>query len=57
MRRLRHDLNYLVSAGLFVVALAAIVTGIIADLWDLSDFRWHTYAGYVMTGLALAHLR
>ena len=56
MRRLRQDLNYLVSAGLFVVALAAIVTGIVADLWDLNDFRWHTYAGYVMTGLALAHV-
>lgn len=56
MRRLRHDLNYLVSAGLFVAALAAILTGIVADLWDLNDFRWHTYAGYVMTALALAHV-
>ena len=56
MRRLRHDLNYLVSAGLFVAAVAAIVTGIVADLWDLNDFKWHTYAGYVMTGLALAHV-
>ena len=56
MRRLRHDLNYLVSAGLFVVAVAAIVTGIVADVWDLNDFRWHTYAGYVMTTLAFAHV-
>src|SRR5688500_9173122 len=56
MRRLRHDLNHLVSAGLFAVALAAILTGVIADLWDLNDFRWHTYAGYVMTGFALAHV-
>jgi SagB-type dehydrogenase family enzyme len=45
-----------VSAGLFVVALAAILTGVIADLWDLNDFRWHTQAGYVMTGFALAHV-
>ena len=56
MRRLRHDLNHLVSAGLFAVALAAILTGVIADLWDLNDFRWHTYTGYVMTGFALAHV-
>lgn len=56
MRRLRHDLNYLVSAGLFVAALAAILTGIVADVWDLNDFRWHTYSGYVMTALALAHV-
>lgn len=56
MRRLRHDLNHLVSAGLLVVAALAIFTGVIADLWDLNDFRWHTYAGYVMTGLALAHV-
>lgn len=56
MRRLRHDLNYLVSAGLFAVALAAILTGIIADVWDLNDFRLHTYTGYVMAALALAHV-
>ena len=56
MRRLRQDLNHLVSAGLLVVAVAAILTGVIADVWDLNDFRWHTYAGYVMTGLALAHV-
>jgi hypothetical protein len=56
MRRIRHDLNHLVSAGLLVVALAAILTGIIADLWDLNDFRWHTVTGYAMTGFALAHV-
>lgn len=56
MRRLRQDVNHLISAGLFVVAVTAILTGVIADLWDLNDFRWHTYAGYVMTGFALAHV-
>ncbi|MPZ71618.1 MAG: SagB/ThcOx family dehydrogenase [Nitriliruptorales bacterium] len=56
MRRLRQDANHLISAGLFLVALAAILTGVIADLWDLNDFRWHTYAGYVMTAFALAHV-
>ena len=56
MRRLRHDLNHLISAGLFAVAVAAIGTGVVAHLWDLNDFTWHTYSGYVMAGFALAHV-
>ena len=56
MKRLRHDLNHLVSAALLVVALAAILTGVVAHLWDLNDFRYHTWAGYAMTGFALAHV-
>ena len=56
MHRLRHDLDFAVSAGLLVAALATIATGIIADLWDLNDFWYHTLAGYVMTGLALCHV-
>lgn len=56
MRRLRSDLNHLISAGLFAVAVAAIATGIVAHLWDLNDFTWHTYSGYIMAGFALAHV-
>ena len=56
MKRLRQDLNYLTSAGLLVVALAAILTGIVAHLWDLNDFVYHTYAGYVMVVFALVHV-
>lgn len=56
MERLRHDLNYLVSAGLLVAALGAILTGIVAQLWDLNDFWYHTYAGYAMSVLSLAHV-
>jgi SagB-type dehydrogenase family enzyme len=56
MRQLRHDLNYGISAGLLVAAIVAIMTGIIAHLWDLNDFIYHTYSGYVMTLLALAHV-
>jgi SagB-type dehydrogenase family enzyme len=56
MRRLRQDLNHLVSAGLLFVAVSTIVTGAIADVWDLDGFGWHKYAGYVMTGFALAHV-
>lgn len=56
MRRLRHDLNYGVSAGLLVASLATITTGVVVHLWDLHGFVYHTYAGYVMAGLALAHV-
>ena len=56
MKRLRQDLNYLTSAGLLVVAAAAILTGIVAHLWDLNDFVYHTYAGYVMVVFALVHV-
>jgi SagB-type dehydrogenase family enzyme len=56
MRRLRHDLNHLISAGLFAVAVAAILTGTVAHLWDLNDFSLHTYSGYAMTAFALAHV-
>jgi SagB-type dehydrogenase family enzyme len=32
------------------------VSGIVADVWDLNDFWYHTVAGYVMGGFALAHV-
>ncbi len=56
MKRLRQDLNYLTSAGLLVVAIVTILTGVVAHLWDLNDFVYHTYAGYVMVVFALAHV-
>lgn len=56
MKRLRHDLNYLTSAGLLAAALAAAATGIVAHLWDLNDFWYHTYSSYVMVGFALVHV-
>jgi SagB-type dehydrogenase family enzyme len=56
MRRLRQDIDWLVSAGLLVSATATAVTGIVADVWDLNDFWYHTVAGYVMGGFALAHV-
>jgi SagB-type dehydrogenase family enzyme len=56
MKRLRQDLDHLTSAALLVAALATAVTGLIADLWDLNDFWYHTLAGYVMGGLAIAHV-
>ena len=56
MRRLRQDLDWLVSAGLLVAILATAVTGLIADLWDLNGFWYHTVAGYLMGGFAIVHV-
>src|SRR3712207_6806660 len=56
MKRLRHDLHYLTSAGLLVTVVVSALTGIVAHLCDLNDFWYHTYASYVMTVFALAHV-
>jgi hypothetical protein len=56
MKRLRHDVNALVSIALLVVTTVAILTGIIADVWDLTGFVFHTYAGYVMAALVMFHV-
>ncbi|MBA3778458.1 MAG: SagB family peptide dehydrogenase [Chloroflexi bacterium] len=56
MKRLRHDLNYLTSGGLLVTAVLTGATGVVADLWDLNDFWYHTLAGYAMGVFAVAHV-
>ena len=56
MTRLRHDLNFVSSAGLILSGLVTGITGIVADLWDLNDFWYHTVSGYVMGGFALLHV-
>ncbi|MFQ3631570.1 SagB family peptide dehydrogenase [Roseiflexus sp.] len=56
MKRLRHDVSVAVSIMLLIAATAAILTGIIADLWHLTGFVYHTYAGYIMAVLAIAHV-
>jgi SagB-type dehydrogenase family enzyme len=56
MRRFRQDLDWLVSTGLLLSVAAAGITGLVADLWDLNDFWYHTVAGYVMGGFAIAHI-
>jgi len=43
MKRLRHDVNALVSIAPSVATTIAILTGIIADVWDLTGFVLHTY--------------
>ncbi|MGH2382675.1 MAG: SagB family peptide dehydrogenase [Candidatus Limnocylindria bacterium] len=56
MRRLRQDVDWLVSAGLLLSVIVTAVTGVIADLWDLNDFWYHTVAGYVMGAFAIVHV-
>jgi SagB-type dehydrogenase family enzyme len=56
MTRLQHDLNFVSSAGLILTGLTTGGTGIVADLWDLNDFWYHTVSGYVMGGFALLHV-
>jgi hypothetical protein len=48
MRRVRQDLDWIVSAGLLLAVAATGITGVIADLWDLNDFWYHTVAGYLI---------
>jgi SagB-type dehydrogenase family enzyme len=56
MTRHLHDLDWLVSVGLLASGVAAAVTGIVADLWDLNDFWYHTLSGYAMAGFAVVHV-
>ena len=39
-----------------MTATVTAITGIVAHLWDLNDFWYHTYAGYTMAVFALAHV-
>lgn len=55
-RRIRHDLSYLVSAGLLVVAAVTAISGLVSDLWDLNDFVYHKYAGYGLAIVAVIHV-
>ena len=56
MRRLVQDLDFLTSVGLLASAVVTAVTGVIADLWDLNDFWYHTVSGYVMGVFGIAHV-
>ena len=56
MTRLRHDLDFLTTVALLATAAATAVTGVIADLWDLNDFWYHTVSGYAMGVFAIVHV-
>jgi SagB-type dehydrogenase family enzyme len=52
----RHDFSYLISAVLILVAAFTAVTGLASDVWDLNDFFYHKYAGYLFAFLGLTHV-
>ncbi|HYN88709.1 MAG TPA: hypothetical protein VER55_09270, partial [Ardenticatenaceae bacterium] len=52
----RHDLSYFVSVALIVVTLAATITGLVADFWDLNQFIYHVWAGYALIVFAILHV-
>jgi len=54
-KRLKHDVRYLTSVLLLVVAVAAFLSGWLADVWGINTFVVHTYVGYAMAPLALVH--
>ena len=56
MTRFFRDLDFLTSVGLLASGLATAITGVIADLWDLNDFWYHTLSGYVMGAFGIAHV-
>jgi SagB-type dehydrogenase family enzyme len=56
MKRIRQDLDFATTVGLLVTGVATALTGVIADLWDLNDFWYHTVSGYLMGGFAIAHV-
>ncbi len=52
----RHDLSYLVSAGLLVVATITAATGLVSELWDINDFVFHKYTAFTLVFIGLAHV-
>jgi SagB-type dehydrogenase family enzyme len=56
MTRLRHDIDFVTTVALLATVVATAVTGVIADLWDLNDFWYHTVSGYAMGVFAAAHV-
>jgi SagB-type dehydrogenase family enzyme len=56
MKRLRHDIDFLTTVVLLATVVVTAITGVIADLWDLNDFWYHTVAGYAMGVFAAAHV-
>ena len=56
MTRIRHDLDFLTTVALLATVVSTALTGVIADLWDLNDFWYHTVSGYAMGIFAAVHV-
>jgi len=52
----RRDFDYVVIAAMLASGLYVTVTGVIADLFGLHQFVFHSYAGYLCAGLILVHI-
>jgi SagB-type dehydrogenase family enzyme len=52
----RRDLGYVVVAAMLVSGFYVAATGLVAGLLGLHQFVFHSYAGYLCSGLALLHL-
>jgi SagB-type dehydrogenase family enzyme len=52
----RRDVDYLLIAAMAISGLYVTATGVIADLFGLHQFVFHSYAGYLCAGFILLHL-
>lgn len=52
----RRDLDYIVMVAMLGSGLYVTLTGAIADVFELHQFVFHSYAGYVCAGLILLHI-
>jgi SagB-type dehydrogenase family enzyme len=52
----RRDLDYAVIAVMVLSGLYVTVTGVVADLFGLHQFVYHSFAGYVCAGFTLLHV-
>jgi SagB-type dehydrogenase family enzyme len=52
----RRDLDYAVIAMMVLSGLYVTVTGVVADLFGLHQFIYHSFAGYVCAGFILLHI-
>ena len=52
----RRDLDYLVILGMLLSGLYVAVSGIIADMYGLHRFIYHSLAGYVCGGFIVLHI-
>jgi SagB-type dehydrogenase family enzyme len=52
----RRDLDYVVIAGMTLVAVYATVSGFVADLFGFPQFLLHAYAGYAWAILGIVHI-
>jgi SagB-type dehydrogenase family enzyme len=56
MRITTHDIRYLLTGVMIVVAAFAASMGLLSDLWDLNEFVYHKYAAYITAILAIIHV-